>query len=136
MLCKCSESKNGLCGPSAITKKLKQFNTTIWWIFTSLRSLTFTKKYGTPYLFQDQKLGISVQYWKIRIFSKWPLWSIFTLHGFLTSCKKWKTSEMQLFVKIKKQWFWAHFGHICPNFGSSRIFLKNRALSLFYIYQC
>ena len=44
---------------------------------------------------------------------------------------------IQFCAKVQKTYFWTflgHFGPFFPNFGKMRVFPKNRALSLFYIY--
>ena len=59
-----------------------------------------------------------------------------TIRSIIFSKKKYSSMD-KLSGKTQKTHFWAilgYFGHIQPNLGTMRFFLKNRALSLFYPY--
>jgi len=71
-----------------------------------------------------------------RIFRNIGIVLFYTSHYVLASCKKLKISNERILRYKTKCLFWAQICPIYPNFGQTRIFNKNRALSLFSQYGC
>ena len=116
----------------------------LWSVFTFYWYLTSCKKskkyylnfwsYGTAHLFQAQNWGIFVQYRQMKIFGKWPLWSVFTFYWYLTSCKKSKRNYLNFWSYGTAHLFGDQKWCILVQWGQIRIFCKWPLWSVFTLY--